>query len=95
MYLPQSPDIGQNLYGGISDFWISGQSFMKENCHNARTRDGIDLKLGPVAELDKRNKILSKKNVDNVMSENYNVIVIFPIYWKFGAIWKPSSGRIV
>ena len=29
---PQSPDIGQNSDGGISDFWISGQFFIKENC---------------------------------------------------------------
>ena len=29
------------------------------------------------------------------MSENYNVIAIFPIYGKFGAMPKPDSGRIV
>ena len=29
------------------------------------------------------------------MSEIYDVIVIFPIYGQFGAIWKPDSGRIV
>ena len=34
---PQSPDIGQNSDGGISDFRISGQSFINENCHNSRT----------------------------------------------------------
>ena len=45
---PQSPDIGQNSDGGISDFQISGQSLIKENCHNYRTSDNIDMKLGPV-----------------------------------------------
>ena len=28
------------------------------------------------------------------MSGNCNIIVIFPIYGQFGAIWKPDSGRI-
>ena len=42
----QSPVIGQNSDGGISDFRISGQSLIKENCHN--TSNGIDMKVGPV-----------------------------------------------
>ena len=29
------------------------------------------------------------------MSENCDVIVIFPIYGQFGAIRKPDSGRII
>ena len=29
------------------------------------------------------------------MSENFDVIVIFPIFGQFGAIRKPDSGRIV
>ena len=52
--LLQSPDIGQN--GVISDFRISSQSLIKENCHNSRTSDDIDMKLGTVTKLDKRNK---------------------------------------
>ena len=91
----QYPDIGQNSDGCISDFQISGQSLIKENCHNSRTSDDIDMKLGPVTKLDKRNKITSKKFDDDVMSANSDVIVIFPIYGQFGAIRKPDSGRIV
>ena len=53
------------------------------------------MKLGPVPKLDKRNKTPLKKFDDDVMSENYDVIAIFPIYDKFGAIRKPSSRRIV
>ena len=53
------------------------------------------MKLGPVPKLDKRNKTLTKKFDDDVMSENYDVIAILPIYGKFGAIRKPSSGCIV
>ena len=59
---PQSPDIGQNSDGGISDFWISGQSLIKENCHNSRTSDDIDMKLRPVTKLDKK----KQNNVKNV-----------------------------
>ena len=54
--LSQPPDIGQNLDGGISDFRISDQSLIKENCHTSRTNDDIDMKLRPVTKLDKRNK---------------------------------------
>ena len=37
--------MGKSSDGGISDFLISGQSFLKENCHNSRTSDDIDMKL--------------------------------------------------
>ena len=53
------------------------------------------MELGSVTKLDKRNKIPSKKIDDDVMSENYDAIVIFPTYGQFGAIWKPDCERIV
>ena len=87
---PQSPDIGQNSDGGISDFRISGQSLIKENCHNSRVRDDIDMKLGPVTKLEKRNKTTSKK-FD--VSRNWDVIVIFRIFGQFGAVQRPDSGH--
>ena len=52
----QSLDIEKNSDGGISDFQISGQSLIKLICHNSRTSDDIDMKLGVVTKLDKRNK---------------------------------------
>ena len=58
-------------------------------------RIDIDMKHGPVTKLDKRNKTMSKKIDDGVLSENCDVIVIFQIYARFGAIWKPDSGRKV
>ena len=76
---------------GISDFCTSGESLIKENCHNSRTSDDIDRKLGPVTKLYKNNKTTSKKFEDDVMSENCDVIVIFSIYDQFGAIRKPDS----
>ena len=88
-------DIRKNSDGGISDFRISGQSLIKKNCHNSRISDDIDMKLGPVTKLDKRNKTTSKKFDNDVMSENCDVIVIFSIYGQFGATWKPDSGCIV
>ena len=75
--LLQFPDITQNSGWGISDFRISGQPLLKENCYNPRTSGDIDMKLGPVTKLDKKNKIISKIFDDNVMSTNCNVIVIF------------------
>ena len=91
--LPQSPDIGQNSDGGISDFRISGQSLIKENCYNSRTSDDFDMKLRPVTKLDKRNKTTSKKFDDDVMSENCDVIVIFRIFGQFGAVRRLGSGH--
>ena len=78
--LPQSPDIGQNLNGSISDFRISDQSLIKQNCHNFRTNDGINMKLGPVTKLDKCNKTTCKELDDKFMSGNCDAIVIFLIY---------------
>ena len=38
------------------------------------------MKLGQVSKIDKKNKTASKKFKDHVMSENCDVIAIFPIY---------------
>ena len=76
-------------------FRISGQSLMKGNCHNSRTSDNIDLKLGQVTRIGKRNTTTSKKIDKDFMPANCDVIVICPNYGKFGAIQKPDSGRIV
>ena len=46
------PNIGRNFDDCVSDFRISGQSVMKGNCHNSRTSDDIDMKLGPVTQLE-------------------------------------------
>ena len=52
----QSSGIGQNSGGGISDLQISGQSLIKENCHDSRASDDIDMKLGPVSNLARERK---------------------------------------
>ena len=92
--MSQSPDIGQNSDGGISDFRISGQSLIKENCHNSRTSDDIDMNLGPVTKLEKGNNKIKSKSFDNdIMSEYCDVIDTFPIYGHFGTIvsWIPDA----
>ena len=53
------------------------------------------MKLRPVTKFDKGNKTLSKNINDDVISENYDIIIIFPIYGQFGAMQKPDFGRIV
>ena len=89
--MQQSLDIGQNSHRGISHFRISGQSL----CHNSRTSDDIEMKLGPVTKIDKKNKTTSKKLDVDVMSENCNVIVIFWIFGQFGAVQRLDSGHRV
>ena len=46
---------------------ISGQPFIKGNCHYSRTSDDIDMELEAVSELDKKNKIRLKEFNDKVM----------------------------
>ena len=53
------------------------------------------MKLGPITKPHKRNKKPSKKFDDDVISANRDIIVIFPIYGKFGAIRKPDSGLLI
>ena len=59
--LPPS-DIGLNLDRAISDFQISGQSLIKKNFYNSRTSNDMDIKLGPVIKLNKKNTVTLKKN---------------------------------
>ena len=76
----------------ISHFWISGQSLIKANCNNSRPCDDIETWTNNLTWQEKQNTV--KKFGDDVMSENCNVVAIFPIYGQFGAIRKPNSGRI-
>ena len=84
----------QNPDGGISDFRISGQFLIKENCHNSRTSDDIEMKLGLVNKLDKASKATLKKIDVNVMSENCDVIVIFWIFGQFEAVQTESLQKL-
>ena len=87
--LSQSPDIGQNSDGGISDFRISGQSLIKENCHNSRTNDDIDMKLGPVINLT----IETKQRQKNVSMVSCQKIVTSLSFFQFMANLEQSGSR--
>ena len=50
---PQSPDIGQNSGGCISNFWISGQSLINKFCQEK------------IVKIDKRNTATLKKFDDD------------------------------
>ena len=80
---------------GISNFQISGQSFINKNCHNSRTSHDIDMKHQPVIKLDKRNTTTSKKIDNDIILRNCDLIVFFPIYGQFAAIGKPDLERMV
>ena len=68
---------------------------MNKNCHNSRTSDDIEMKLWPVNKINKKKKPESKTFEYNIIPENCDIIVIFPIYDQFGATHKPDSVRIV
>ena len=71
----------------------NGQSLIKENCHNSRTNDDTDMKLGPVTKLDKRNKTTSKKKDDDIMSRimKYSLNAQFSIYFIAPFVVKPKG----
>ena len=87
----QSPDIGQNSDGGISDFQISDQYLIKRNDNNSRTSDDIDRKLGQVTKLDKRNKPQSKDIDGDVM---WRQIVKSLDFFQFTVNLEQSGSRI-
>ena len=60
LFCPSLQILGKNPNGGISDFQISGQYFINENCHNSRISHNIYVKTGPETEIDKRNTVASK-----------------------------------
>ena len=85
--LTQSPDIGQNSDKGITDFPISGNSVIKENCQNSRSSDDIDMKLGPIIKLDMRSQTTSKKI-------EVSRTVTSLSFSQFMAKWEKSRSRI-
>ena len=64
---------------------------MNKNCHNPRTSNYVDIKLGSLTKLDKRNTAVSEIFDDDVVSGNYDPLV----YGQFGAIQKPASRQVV
>ena len=86
-YSAQFVDIRQNPDGGISDFRIFGQ----ENCHNSRSIHDIDMKLGSVTTIDKRNTATSKKFDET----SYRQVVTSLSFFRFMTNLQPSGSRIL
>ena len=55
----------------------------------------MDMKLGPITKLNKKNNVMSNEFNGYIMLENCDVIDIFPIYIQFGTVCKPGSECIV
>ena len=83
--------LGKTQTGGISDFRISVQFLIKINWHNSRTSDDIDMEVGPITKLDKRNKRISKKMT--IMS--CRQIVTSLSLFRFMANLEQSGSRIL
>ena len=87
--MSQSTDIGQNSDEGtifiISRYLVNPSNKIVE----LQYQPCIDVKLGPLTKLDKRNMVTSKKIDNDVMSAN--IVVTFLTYDQFGAIWKLDS----
>ena len=89
--MPQSPDIGQNPDGAISDFQISGQFFINENSHNSRTSYDIDMKLEPATKLGKRKTTMSKNFTTTLC---WQIVTLFS-FFRFMANLQPFGSQIV
>ena len=94
MVFPTCPSLkilGKIQTGVFPNSGFLFKSLIKENFHNSRTSHDIDMKLGPVTKIYKKNKTTLKNLDDNVISKNCDVIVIFSIYGQFRAMRKPDS----
>ena len=50
------------------------------------------MKLAPLSKLENKNTMTLKKFSNNVITENYDAIVIFQMCRQFGVIHEPDSG---
>ena len=54
--------------------------YININFHNSRVSNDIDMKLGLLTEIGNENIAKPKKVCGDVITENSDVIVIFPVY---------------
>ena len=87
--------LGKTQTGIFLTSGTSGQSLIKENCQNSRTRDDIGMKFEQSTKFNKRNKTRLNQFDDDVMPANCDIIAIFLIYGQFGAILKRDSRSII
>ena len=77
---PSLEILGKNQTRLLPVPWFLVRSLVSKNCHNSRNSNDIDMKLGPVTKLSKKNTTTS-----DVFLANYDFIVIFSILW---LIWS-------
>ena len=65
--------------GVFPNYGFLVKSLIKENCHNSKANGDIDIKLGPITNFIRETRQRQKNFDDDVMSENYDVILIFSI----------------
>ena len=68
------------------------------DANKSRAQQHPSLKLGSKLKylnIDQMLLSLGSEFDDDIISANFDVIVIFPIYGQFGTIPKPDSGRIL
>ena len=63
---------------------------MNENCYNSRITNDIDMKIGPVTKIDKRNTTISKK----LMITPCREIVTSLLFLEFMVNFKQFASRI-
>ena len=69
-----------------------GKMLDRAFCPNSRISVDIARKLGPLFKLDKRNTRTLKKFDDDIISDNYDNIIIFPIKDRFAEIHMLDTG---
>ena len=63
------------------------KSLTNKHSFNYKTSNGIDMKLGPLSKLGKRNIIMTLRTFDNdLMRVNYGAIFILQIFGEFASI---------
>ena len=91
---PSPQILRRNSDGGISDFRISGKSLINKNCHNSRTSDDFDMKLGLVIKTRE-----TRQRQQKLMMTSCLQIVTSLLFFRFIAnleqFRKTDSGRLI
>ena len=68
---------------------------LKDNFHNSRFSDDIEMKIGPITKHDKRNKTTPKNLAMTSCRKIVTSLPFFPISGQFGSIRESHFRRII
>ena len=71
-------------------FPISGQSLTNKNCHNSKTSNDIDLRLGPATKIERK----TRQRQTNFTMTSCQQIVMSRLIFPFIANLEQSESRI-